>query len=248
MAPASSPAAPALTTSELQPVVQQAIADWVAAGITPAQAAALQSTHFVIANLVSQGALALTSSNTVQIDSTADGYGWFTDPTVVNPTAFGITSTAYSVQAGIASPAYNHMDLLTVVTHELGHILGLPDVSATFLPNDLMDTDLPTGTAGCLRPRTSMQCLPAGSRRFRLRRPPRSQAFTLATPLASDEDHDWFEVDPAVAQAWAAWQSTTAAGPGNPNGNMSATEGATVEIGRNGYFSAMGQIGRWFQT
>ena len=39
------------------------------------------------------------------------------------------------------------MDLLTVVTHELGHILGLPDVSATFLPNDLMDTTLPTGTA-----------------------------------------------------------------------------------------------------
>ena len=81
----------------------------------------------MITNLESEGALALTGSNTVQIDSTADGYGWFVDPAVAD------------------SPAAGQMDLLTVVTHELGHILGLPDVAASALPNDLMDTELPTG-------------------------------------------------------------------------------------------------------
>ena len=127
IAPAGSPPVPALTTSQLQPIVSQAIVEWAAAGITPAQVAALRSTQFVITNLESEGALALTGSNTVQIDSTADGYGWFVDPTVAD------------------QPAAGRMDLLTVVTHELGHILGLPDVSATLLPNDLMDTQLPTG-------------------------------------------------------------------------------------------------------
>jgi hypothetical protein len=248
VAPAGSPPVSSLTMSQLQPIVTQAIADWAAAGITPAQVATLQSTNFVISNLVSQGALALTGSNIVQIDSTADGYGWFVDSTVIDPMAFGITTTAYTVHAGVDSPAYNHMDLLTVVTHELGHILGLGDVSATFLPNDLMDIDLPTGTRRLPTPTdvdavfaggfdTTTQTAPIG--------PP--QAFTLATPLANDDDN-LFEVDPALAQAWASWNSTmTAAGPGNPNGGDATSDGPKVEIGRNGYFSAMGQIGRWFQ-
>ena len=45
--------------------------------------------EFAIANLKSQDALALTSSNTVQIDSTADGYGWFVDPTLADLPAPG---------------------------------------------------------------------------------------------------------------------------------------------------------------
>jgi hypothetical protein len=128
IAPVGSPPVPELTINQLQPVVNQAIADWKAAGITPAQVAELQSAQFVITNLESEGALALTGSNIVQIDSTADGYGWFVDPNVAD------------------QPVAGRTDLLTVVTHELGHILGLPDVSAFLLPNDLMDTELPTGT------------------------------------------------------------------------------------------------------
>jgi hypothetical protein len=127
IAPAGSPAVPELTLSQLQPVIGQAIAEWAAAGIAPAQLATLHTTQFVITNLKSEGALALTGSNTVQIDSTADGYGWFVDPTLAD------------------QPAAKRIDLLTVVTHELGHILGLPDVSAALFPDDLMDTELPTG-------------------------------------------------------------------------------------------------------
>jgi hypothetical protein len=128
IAPADSPAVPALTMPQLQPVVAQAIANWVAAGIIPAQAATLESAQFVITDLKGQGALALTGGNTIQIDSTADGYGWSIDPSLAD------------------QPTAGKMDLLTVVTHELGHILGLADVSALQLPNDLMDTTLPTGT------------------------------------------------------------------------------------------------------
>ena len=87
----------------------------------------LQSTQFVITNLESQGALALTGSNTV-----ADR---------LHGRRLRLVCRSQSCR----SPTAGQMDLLTVVTHELGHILGLADVSATQLPNDLMDTTLPTG-------------------------------------------------------------------------------------------------------
>ena len=38
------------------------------------------------------------------------------------------------------------MDLLTVVMHELGHVLGLPDDSDLTSAADLMDETLATGT------------------------------------------------------------------------------------------------------
>ena len=37
------------------------------------------------------------------------------------------------------------MDLLTVVEHELGHVLGLSDIDPSSQPNDLMATTLPPG-------------------------------------------------------------------------------------------------------
>ena len=37
------------------------------------------------------------------------------------------------------------MDLLTAVMHEMGHVLGLPDLSATASSIDLMDIDLVSG-------------------------------------------------------------------------------------------------------
>jgi hypothetical protein len=179
IAPAGSPAVPALTMQELQPVVRQAIANWVAAGITPAQAAVLESAQFVITNLEGQGALALTGGNTIQIDATADGHGWFADPNLAD------------------QPTAGKMDLLTVVTHELGHILGLGDVSASQLPDDLMDTTLPTGTRR-LPSTVDMKALAMTS-------PPAAAAATLASqPLiyaATQETHllDSFASEDAIA-------------------------------------------------
>ena len=43
------------------------------------------------------------------------------------------------------SPASGKMDLLTVVMHELGHVLGLYDVDTSDHPGDLMDLTLAPG-------------------------------------------------------------------------------------------------------
>src|SRR5439155_1830371 len=48
-------------------------------------------------------------------------------------------------QAGAGSPAHGRMDLLTVVMHELGHVLGHDDLPVATHPHELMTEDIPTG-------------------------------------------------------------------------------------------------------
>ena len=81
------------------------------------------------------------------------------------------------------------MDLLTVVTHELGHILGLTDVSASLLPNDLMDTDLPTGTRRLPSP-ADMNALAIGQ--FILRQRPRPRRHRSLRLAAVPSHVTWF--------------------------------------------------------
>jgi Putative Ig domain len=111
---------PALTEAQLQPVLQQAIAAWGADG---ADVAKLESVQVQIGTL-DDNLVGLTSGNEITIDPTADGWGWNT---------------------ALSAPTPDQMDLLTVVEHELGHELGLPDVNSATNPNDLMAATLPVG-------------------------------------------------------------------------------------------------------
>jgi hypothetical protein len=49
------------------------------------------------------------------------------------------------LQANAFGPAAGRMDLETVVLHELGHLLGRPDVTNDADPADVMDATLPAG-------------------------------------------------------------------------------------------------------
>ena len=53
--------------------------------------------------------------NTIYLDINAAGYGWFVDPTPSNDSEFTTPGNQGEM---------NRMDLLTVLEHELGHILG----------------------------------------------------------------------------------------------------------------------------
>jgi hypothetical protein len=83
----------------------------------------LQGLRFVVTTL-STGILGEYVPGAIYLDATADGYGWFLNPT--------------------ASPAASQVDLLTVVMHEMGHALGLPDIT-TPGSTDLMTQALATG-------------------------------------------------------------------------------------------------------
>lgn len=144
-APGAAPVAP-LTESQLAPVTTRAIAMWESVGITPAQETLLKSVRYQIADLSREGALGLTVVSTpiVRLDATADGRGWFID------TASGFDGVFRQVAAteALALPgtaAFGRYDLLTVVEHELGHVLGLDDLNTAAVPYDLMAEFLAPG-------------------------------------------------------------------------------------------------------
>ncbi len=78
--------------------------------------------------------------NAIQIDVDAAGFGWFVDTTPNDNVEF-MVDTATN-QAAVGSPASERVDLLTVVMHELGHVLGYEHTDSY----SLMDAELPLGT------------------------------------------------------------------------------------------------------
>jgi hypothetical protein len=130
-----------LTQEQLQPVVSQAIANLGAAGFN---VSGLRQVDFRLASLPGS-LLGLTYQNTIWIDQSAQGYGWYVDVSPSSNGSFTQVTGANEVQAVPGSPAYGHVDLLTVVTHELGHVLGFASIDASILDHDWMTATLGTG-------------------------------------------------------------------------------------------------------
>jgi large repetitive protein len=137
-----------LTMSELTPLLAIAIQHWADAGASAAQIAQLEHTHIQIADLPDSGFLANTDGSGITIDTNAAGWGWFIDPTPADNSEFHATTTANELIA-TSGDAASHIDLLTVVEHELGHIIGLGDSTGAGVMNIALDSGerrLPGGT------------------------------------------------------------------------------------------------------
>ncbi len=111
----------ASSDAQFTSIVTTAEAKSVAAGYSAAKFANVQ---FNVATLGNQ-LVASTSGSVITIDASADGYGWYT--------------------GGTAALAKSHMDLATVVEHELGHILGLADVPGSGNSSNIMAEYLDVG-------------------------------------------------------------------------------------------------------
>jgi len=81
--------------------------------------------------------------DTILIAADAAGYGWFVDTTPYDDVEFSRLNEEGELVADSASDAYGDMDLLTVVMHELGHVLGLEDLDPD--THDLMSETLDAG-------------------------------------------------------------------------------------------------------
>jgi hypothetical protein len=136
-----------LTNDQLAPVVAQAKALWTAAlGAADERLAVLDDAQVVVGNLPDER-LGVTLGHRVLIDSTAAGYGWFVNG-----------STASLATSG-------RMDLLTVVAHELGNVMGFAeDVRATDLITSPYlsagDRYLPDGSSSILAETGSVEATP----------------------------------------------------------------------------------------
>jgi hypothetical protein len=114
---------PVLTTAQLQPVLTAAISQWAAAGLDASDLAKLRNAPVQIGSHMGQDAAWTSVDGTIYLTPDAAGYGWWVDPT--------------------QSPAANRVDLLTVVSHELGHILGIGEDDS--VAGDLMNANLSLG-------------------------------------------------------------------------------------------------------
>ncbi|WP_076864583.1 cadherin domain-containing protein [Bradyrhizobium mercantei] len=135
-----------LTQSQLDSVVSVAIHQWAAAGISGTQLAALQAVTFSVADLAGQ-VVGLESAGHITIDSDAAGHGWFIDPTPGDNFEFtqALNASGTDLLTSSSTAAAGHLDLLTAVVHELGHVLGLPDSSSPADVHDLMYIGLSDG-------------------------------------------------------------------------------------------------------
>ena len=89
----------------------EAAARWQAAGI---DTALVRDVNVRVANL-GGASLGMASGNTIWLDDNAAGWGWFVDVTPQSDSEFAIPGN---------QGEQHRMDLLTVVMHELGHLLG----------------------------------------------------------------------------------------------------------------------------
>jgi large repetitive protein len=101
------PAGKTLSELLIQETKQVAIAEWVSVGISEADRAVLESVQITVTDLPSQ-ILGQANGYQISIDNDAAGQGWDID---LNPLS--------NVSTG-----KQQVDLLTLVTHEFGHVLG----------------------------------------------------------------------------------------------------------------------------
>jgi hypothetical protein len=149
-----------LTSRQVNSLLPEAIRRWQAAGVNTS---GLSGLDLRIPDLGGT-ALGLASGHTIWLDADAAGWGWFVDPTPGSDSEFTTPGN---------QGEQNRMDLLTVLDHELGHVLGFEHEASGVMQDTL--------TAGTRR-------TPSHGRLGNSARIGRDLAFTL---LAADESVPW---------------------------------------------------------
>jgi uncharacterized delta-60 repeat protein len=138
-----------LTPAELQPLVNAAISRWAATGLDPTKVALLAQIPVTIADLSSQDYLGFAARDQIVIDDNGAGLGWFIDVT---------PNVDEEFVCGSSGPAASRMDLLTVVMHEMGHVIGLSDLDTQSHSDQLMAGMLDVGQRRSPVASTSPEC------------------------------------------------------------------------------------------
>jgi hypothetical protein len=135
-----------LTQAQLDSVVAAAIANWAAAGASTAQLAVLAALTFTVADLAGTRVGEHTPGH-ILIDPSAAGHGWFVDSTPNDNSEFTHAANAAGTDLDTdpSNAAAGHLDLLTAVSHEMGHALGLDDKVSPTDAHDLMYLNLVDG-------------------------------------------------------------------------------------------------------
>jgi Ca2+-binding RTX toxin-like protein len=154
---------PALDAGRAASLLDAARAIWAMSGqVSAAQLAATLPVSILVADLPDL-MLGNTQGSVIALDADAAGHGWFIDATPLRAEEFA----PGTLLAKAGSAAAGRMDLLSVVVHELGHVMGFADnapgqaaMAATLDVGRRLTVD---GAAAIIEPALS---LPGGSARL----------------------------------------------------------------------------------
>ena len=129
-----------ITLDDVSRLAEEAKANWIASGLV-ANAADLLAKVQVHVGLLSDGDIGDYSDGVISIDQTAAGAGWY----LGGDNSEYVAGPNGTMTAVAGSDADKHFDLLTVLEHEYGHALGLPDIPDGVVPGALMSQSLVEG-------------------------------------------------------------------------------------------------------
>ncbi len=222
-----------VTQTQVQSLLSKAIAGWRAAGLDAADVRRLQGVKVQVGNL-GTSILGLEAADVITINQTAAGYNWYVNASAGSSQAFGLVGPGGEELAGPRSPAAGRVDLLTVLEHELGHVIGLSDNAQA---GDLMDITLGLGVRRAPTAADLASIAQASSAAV-----PASAADATARVLTSDGQRPQpLPLDGSVSKAMvdAALASMLSAAAGNDDArDPTVTGGSPAQfVGR---FSAIG--------
>lgn len=125
-----------LTEVELEKLADAAVARWAASGLSDEQLAALEDIEISIVDLEGNY-VGAAEGFSIYLDWNAAGQDWFIDETPFDDAEFEYaeSSTVLRDQDG---PAQFGVDVISVMAHEMGHVLGLEDIYESTRSGNLM--------------------------------------------------------------------------------------------------------------
>ncbi|MEO0416349.1 MAG: LEPR-XLL domain-containing protein, partial [Verrucomicrobiota bacterium] len=109
-----------LDQSDVERLAAEAKKRWAESGLSEEQLEALDEIQLVVVDL-GEGILGAAEGNVIMIDDDAAGEGWFVDDTEWEDEEFVFDAS------GVMRGDSEEIDLLSVLIHETGHVLGLGD-------------------------------------------------------------------------------------------------------------------------